>query len=289
MKNTKKIGLLLVSAVLLIAITPMISAYFTSPLNTTIFVNNATPANLNISTWNGSNYLYGGLINCTFYKKSTSANQTVWDTIGNFSNYSAANVTGINGTFFVNATEDASDWEFRARCCNYSEGADTDSCFNASTSATIVIDKSTPTTPTLTTPSSYTNTSIVFSATVVGNETTTCELHFDGRNPNSTTHNMTHSGDACTLTLTNIPEESYNFFVRATDDRNTTDSSTQSIRIDYGTGTAKMGALLSEPGVRGKGGAVLSFAGDFLSSDGGIITIIAVIVVIVAIVIYRRK
>lgn len=124
--------------------------------------------------------------------------------------------------------EDSNDYSIYAVCTNSSAGA---LLQQNSSAVTITIDNGVPTAPTSLSPSSNSQDSdgiINFSATVTGTATTGCTLLFNGRNPGSATYTMTHGGNLCYYSFdsstSKIPEETYNYTIRASDGSNTTDS-----------------------------------------------------------------
>ena len=101
---------------------------------------------------------------------------------------------------------------------------------------------------------------------------------------------MIHSGDACWYTSLLLPEQTYDWYVNATDNKNSTDSAELTVTSDVGTGTAKITALLEEQGVTSGGGATLSIStfGETLKENGGLI-IIGLIVAVIVIFAIRKK
>jgi len=144
------------------------------------------------------------LKNCTFYAKSSSTANSSWVSLGAFSNYSAGQIR-INGTFNSGILEDSSDYTFNASCYNGSGQ------YHEGTRASITLDNSIPTTPTLSPASNTRDTdgSVTFTGTVNGSQTTGCTLYFDGQNPGSSSYTMVHSGSSCTYTLSAISEQSF--------------------------------------------------------------------------------
>ena len=87
-----------------------------------------------------------------------------------------------------------------------------------------------------------------------------------------------------------MPEQTYKWFIRASDGTNTTDSSKQIVSVDVKTSAGKAALLASQPGVTSKGGATLSVASVTDKIPGGSTTIIiAVIVIVITLVIVKRK
>lgn len=216
--------------------------------------------------------------NCTFtLASSLTANTSV--TIGSFDNDTLFNV---NTTFDTTTVEDATDYVFTASCKNSSND-------DASSTTSVTIDNTIPQTPSALSPATGTidaDGSITFSGTVTGVNTTICTLNFDGVNYGGDDQSMTHTGNTCSLTLSNVPDQTYKWYITASDGTNTTDSSTLTVTSDVKTSSGKAALLAQQAGVTSQGGHVLSIAS--LQGNAGWIAII-VIIVIVGFVIMRRK
>ena len=176
------------------------------------------------------------LLNCTFYAMSPSTANNTWTLLGTFSN-TTDSATSISGTFNSEILEDSNDYSFNATCRDTSN-----TLLDGSITTGVTIDNTIPQAPTSLSPSDKsidTDGTITFSATVVGANTTGCTLHFVGISPGSggTSRTMTHSGDSCTLTISNIPAQTYTWFIRASDGSNTTDSS--QVQVTVSTAKAK--------------------------------------------------
>jgi len=134
----------------------------------------------------------------------------------------------LNGTINTAIVEDGNDYTFTCELWNGTHSV------NKSRTG-ITIDNTVPTAPTSLIPTSNPNSSVVFSGTVTGSRTTSCVLYFDGRNPGFASYSMTHTGDTCTYTHASVPEETYNWYIRASDESNTTDSNVQTTNVDIDT------------------------------------------------------
>lgn len=135
----------------------------------------------------------------TFYAKSSSTANSSWTSLGTFSNNS---VTILNGTFDSTTLEDSNDYTFNVTISN---GTDT----ITATTNSVVIDNTVPQTPTLS-PSSNnanpqtTSTTQTFTATVTGENTTSCiyTIYRGGSSSDGDSGSATHTGDTCTFTKT---------------------------------------------------------------------------------------
>ncbi len=100
------------------------------------------------------------------------------------------------------------------------------------------MDNAVPTAATSLTPTTDDDGDFTFSGTVTDSETTSCTLQFVGGTtiPGGDSQAMTYSGDTCSLIVTDVPESIYTWFIRASDETNTTDSSEQQTNIDVDSG-----------------------------------------------------
>lgn len=210
--------------------------------------------------------------NCTFtIGSSLTANTSV--TIGTFDNDTLFNV---NGTYDSTLLEDANDYILSASCVNSTSDIQLD------TSTGLIVDNTIPQTPSSLTPSDASVDSdgdVTFSATVTGVNTTSCTLQFSGLlPPGGNAQSMTHTGNTCSLTLTAIPDQIYTWFIRASDETDTTDSSTIQINVDVQTSAGKTAALIDAGLIKSEGGATFSIIqgmGNLSSQQivGGLIVI----------------
>jgi len=191
--------------------------------------------------------------NCSIYASSTlTANTTESLLIFQMANNTVGGTAFVNGTANTLAVEDANNYILKAVCRN-SSGFE----FN-DTNTGITVDNTVPQTPSSLSPadaSTETDGDVTFSATVTGANTTSCILYFSTRNPGTPSYAMTHSGNTCTVDLTAIPEETYDYYITASDETNTSTSATARFEIDGGGGGGGGGALppvcgdlLCEPG-----------------------------------------
>lgn len=236
---------------------------------------------------NATNSSLPDMVNCTFYAKSASTANSSWTSLGTFTN-STANPLNINGTFVSTVLEDSTDYTFNATCRNSSN-----SLSSASGTATVKIDNTIPQAPTSVSPTADavdTDGSIDFSGTVVGRNTTGCTLYFSGKNPGSSSYAMTHSGDSCTVTVSSMPEESYTYYINASDGTNSTNSSSVTSRVDIQTSAGKRALLEADRNIRTQQQAALSITQQGEGLFGiPIALIVIIVIVIVAIIIIRRK
>lgn len=166
---------------------------------------------------------------CKFYAKSIALTEnTSWILLATVGN----NTAGQGGPNWVNATfdsrilSDGSDYTFNATCNNIS------STQQVSLTTGVNIDNTIPQAPTSLSPTTeQSSSSVDFSASVVGVNTTACTLYFIDRNPGSSSYAMTHSGNTCTHTISTVPDENYQFYVQASDGTNTTNSATTTFDV----------------------------------------------------------
>jgi len=232
------------------------------------------------------------LINLTFYAKSTLSANSTWGQIGanNSLNVTAFSNSTITVISLAEKIEDSNDYIFNVTAINASGAGEV---LSYDTNTGITVDNTIPTTPSALSPATATidaDGSVTFSATVTGSETTSCTLRFKQGNPGFASYTMTHTGNTCTRTLTGIPEQSYPWFVRASDETNTTDSGEVTVAVDISTGNLDLGAL-QEFGIEPSDQRALSVGG--LGTTGGIpngvILAIIAVVVIVVIIKLRKK
>ncbi len=223
------------------------------------------------------------MVNCTIYAGSSLTSNTTWTEIGFFVNDTLDNV---NGTFDSSILEDATDYVLNASCTNSSASIQED------TNTLINIDNTVPIAPSSLSPADGTSDDdgdLTLSATVVGENTTSCTVFFTSRIPGSggSSQTMTHTGDTCSLTLTSVPEETYEWYVRASDGTNTTDSASQRFLVDIDTPSNYL--------FQGKETDFIEDVKTFsvTSDEGGLtkfgIVFIFVVVSIVGIIIYKRR
>lgn len=191
----------------------------------------------------------------------------------------------FNGTIDTNQVWDATDYTFTIQLWN---GTDT---LNATRSG-ITIDNGVPVAPTSLLPTSDTDSTVNFSATVVDANTTACTLYFTNGNPGSSSYSMTYSGSGCSYSLTNVPEKTYTWYVDASDGSNSTSSSSQSTNVDLQTGASKGSATFfssQETDITGKRTLSLSSEGEVGSTVGWVIGIIIFLAIVVGVILYLKK
>ena len=244
--------------------------------------------------WNATfSGTFTNVTNCTAWAKSSSTADSTYAAALNATPTSnlSMQVTFLNGTFNSWLLEDSNDYSFLVACYNISDVNENSSV------VTVTVGNTNPDTPTITTPTSGstdTDGSVAFSVGVNGTETTGCTLFFSGINPGASSYTMTHSADTCTYTHSTIPEQTYQWYVRASDGTDTTDSGTWIFNVDVKTSAGKAAVLAQQPGVTSEGGALLSVTegvnGIVDSIPGGTTTIVIVIIIVVlTIIIYKRK
>ncbi|MEK6882579.1 MAG: hypothetical protein AABY22_23360 [Nanoarchaeota archaeon] len=177
------------------------------------------------------------LVNFTFYAKSSLSANNTWVIIGQ-NNSVNVTLTGNATMNIINLSslilEDANDYIFNVTIKNVTTGA----ILGEDTNIDITVDNGVPTAPTALSPTAdQDSNSVAFSGTVVGANTTSCTLFFDGQNPGSSSYAMTHSGNSCTYTVNPVADQTYRYYIRASDETNTTDSSTSTVLIDTSSGS----------------------------------------------------
>ena len=187
--------------------------------------------------------------------------------------------------------EDANNYIFNVTVQNATSGV----VVGDDTNTGITVDNTIPQAATSLTPTSDADGSVIFSGIIVGVNTTSCTLRFDNKGPGSTSYSMTHSGDTCNTTLT-VAAETYVWYIRASDETNTTDSSTQTTNVATASSSGNYGKLLQTPGVKPAGGGeftVTSLPTSLLGAKiGGIpigVIIVAIAIVGIGLWIGRRR
>ena len=162
-----------------------------------------------------------------FASSSSTANSSTSKLINltNASDKNFMDMASANFTFGSNIVlEDANNYIITAVVTG-NGGADA----KALAGTTATIDRTAPTAPTSLQPTNNADNSstddMAFTIAVNGANTTGCVLYFSGSNPGSSAYTMTHSGDACTLTISDIAEASYSWYATATDGTNTSANS----------------------------------------------------------------
>lgn len=213
--ENKRLLLTLIFSLFVISILPMVLATGTVTWVTPLTGEGITGIQgFNITNATG----FTQINNCTVYITSSS---TATSRVIIADNVSTTRVSIYNDTTYL---EDSNDYTLTASCRNQSNDLATNS------SITVRVDNDVPDTPTTLSPSANsidTDGSITFSATVNDSETTGCTLYFPNTQPSSaSSYAMTYATTSCTYTLSSIADQSYDYYIRASDGTNTTDSST---------------------------------------------------------------
>lgn len=227
---------------------------------------------------------FDSMTNCTFYLKSASTNATVWTRVG-----LAINDTGIgnsiNITFDSARFEDSNDYILNASCLNSSIDRQ-----EALTTASLILQSTTPTAPATLSPTSDDDGIVNFSAIIVDRETTNVYLNFSEGNPGLSVYTMSCTDTSCSYQLTGVPEQTYKWFVTATDG---TDSSrtSQTTDIDITTSAGKVTQLISSGEVKSEGGATYSIAGKGLApaTIGWIVVVLVLAGAVIGIVVFVKR
>jgi len=211
---------------LLLGITFLLSMYVVSA-GVSITVPSASTTIAGTVSFNVTNSsAFDEMMNCTIYLKSSLTANSSWASMGYFYNDTLFNV---NGTFDSTAFEDSDDYIINATCRNSTNDISDD------TNIGITIDNTIPQSASGLTPTSDDDGALTMSGTVTARNTTSCTLYFDGINPGSPTYAMTHTGSTCSYIFASIPEQTYKWYIRASDETNTTDSSTQTTTVSIDT------------------------------------------------------
>jgi len=210
--------------------------------------------------------------NCTFYGSSANTANSSITSFGTGTNSSIGNETIIallNSSNF----EDGNAYKVFASCWNVT--ADQEN----STNVTVIIDNGVPTTPSSLSPvasSTDADGTINFSATVDNPSTTACTLYFPNRTPGSTSYTMSYTGASCYYNLASIPEESFDYYIQASDGLNTTDSTTTRFNV-YIEGSS--GFLFQGAGGTGTQTSVISDS-KILGMNPGVFWTILILLII---------
>lgn len=211
---------------------------------------------------NATNTSMANMVNCSFYAKSASTANSSWGYLALATNVST-NPLSINVTFDSAVLEDSNDYIFNASCRNRSN------YIYDSLSTGVIVNNTIPTAPTSLSPASGTvddDGTVSFSSTVTGARTTGCTLIFNGGNPGQSSYTMTHSGNTCTYSLASIPEQTFKWYIRASDGTDTANSAERYFEVDMPTRATKTAAILQS-----QGGAIQppTKAGGFFTITGG--------------------
>lgn len=221
--------------IIFLSLTSSVDARFcnliTPPTNSVIGGNDTR---FNI-TYDGITFV-GTNHNFTLWAQSTSTANSTWVAVyTNHTNNVSATNKNLSFTFNSSVLEDAPNYDFNITCHLFN---DTVSDYNTSLVTGIDVDNTVPTAPSSLIPTSDTDGIFVFNSTIIGRQTTACTLSFIGTNPGESSYAMTHGGNACWYSISSVPDQSYRWYVTASDGTNTTDSSTQTTTVDIQSGSS---------------------------------------------------
>lgn len=289
MKINKNLSLIFFLTALVLCIGVVSSATASTPTSSNITV--VTPgASGSIS---GATYSFNCTMDyysdqnwteATIYLESAAltANTSSYNA-GTFTNDSSTTPGQFNDTIDVSyiKLEDGNDYIFTCEVYNGTDKVN-------GTRTGVTVDNTIPQSASSLTPTSDTDGAVTFSGTVVGSNTTACTLYFSGINPGSSSYTMTHTGNTCSYSHSSVPDQTYVWYIQASDGTNTTNSNTQTTNVDVTTSAGKAAVLIQEKGVSSAGGALLS-----ISRDGALglswTTIIIVLVVVGIIIAIVKK
>lgn len=197
----------------------------------------------------------------TFYAKSASTANSSWVTLASVANTSD---TMFNTTFNTLILEDAIDYIFNATISNSSNNV-------SITNTAIKVDNTAPATPTGIISGEQNTLTPSFTATIIGANVTGCSINFTGRNPGSLGYSMTHSGDLCTISSINMPEQTYLYTITAHDGTNSSTTAETTIQIS----TAP-----SSGGSKGTGTTTTTQSSSPFGTDSNLTTIIVILAII---------
>ena len=234
---------------------------------------------LNITISNGG-ALYSDLVNVSVYAQSTLTANSTWALIQtNLSlNISTENETSVS--FNSSILEDANNYIFNVTISNNTGGqvlaGDGDN-------TGITVDNTNPAAASALSPGDKAvddDGSVTFSGTVTGTDTTSCTLEFVGTLPTGgNSQAMTHTGNTCSLTLS-TSSQTYTWFIRASDETNTTDNTAIQVTVDVTTSSGKAALLISEGLAKSEGGSAFSVIGEtgiFGENSTAIIVMISIV------------
>lgn len=249
--NFKLKTLFLLSALFVFAIALALNSYAVIDCNLTVPSVITTGSEINAS-FNVSADGTTGNASVAFSMRATDTANSSFVIVQNLTNTSrlrAVNWTVPSLGFF--SFEDSSSVQVSAICTLNQSGVMlgymNDSQFSSSA---VTLDRTIPQVPTSLQPANniiQANQTLSAVGTVNGANTTSCTLRFVSLNPGQSVYSMTHSGNTCSQEISNVPEGTYQFFIRASDETNTTDSATSTISIDVKGSkarTVKIGAVL---------------------------------------------
>ena len=256
------LGIIFALSILVFSITPVLAI---TPLadNMTLILRNASNpsspsiggerVSLNVTLAGG---VYMGTITVNVTAKSTSTANSSWvilnaslqnNSIGTLVSCQTEVTQSVNNRtcwygemFLGKLVEDSNDYILNVSISN--------GTYVISKSITsVTIDKGLPPAPTSLVPTTNSNGSVQFSATVTNENTTSCTLFFQYINPGSPSYTTTYSTTSCVRTINNIPQQNYVWWMQASDGTNTTNSSSQTTIVDI-PGNSGVGAYYSSKG-----------------------------------------
>lgn len=192
---------------------------------------NCTNTTLNFNVNDTRSQLY----NLTFYISSTLTANSTWTKLGANDSLNLSGLTANSSTiafdFVHSLVEDSNNYILNITVFN----ASGTQFIKDDTNTGLTVDCTVPSAPVSLTPTSDTDNSVTFSSTVVGVNTTSCTLFFVGQNPGNPNYTMTHSGNTCSRALTSVSALIYTWYVRGSDESNTSDSSNQQTNVQIST------------------------------------------------------
>lgn len=231
MKKLFLIGLILLCCL------PLVLGVFTATMQTptTGVSKTGSIAVFNVTIGND----YGGKsvsnITCAFFIRATDTANSTYILMANITNSTEAenvSITGVNITYDTTQLEDSSSAQTYVTCYNMTienltGGVD-------STVVTFVLDNYVPTITSITPSDASTDTDgdVTFTVNIPTANATSATLIFTDRNPGNRAYSMTEGTDQFTVSLTNIPEQRYNWYVSTTDGLNSTSSSIYELIVD---------------------------------------------------------
>lgn len=218
MKKNRFIGLLLLSFLMCIG---MAMAVLNAP--TTGSTVTGDPFTIRFNT-SGTNVSY---VNYTLVVGSPLSGNTsvVYANVTN-TTYSQGNVT-----FFWNSSgvRDANDYSVTVTAFNASG-------FEAFTNTGVIVDFTTPATPSSLTSGAQTSSSVTLTATLGDATTTSCSVSFQGQIPVSSAPTCTYATSTATVTMTDVNEGAYGYIITASDETQSSASATTYFTVDLGKG-----------------------------------------------------
>ena len=267
--ENKILGLVLATTFLVLLASTFVSATSTLTLGANISTTGFNKL-VNFTVTGVYTGVNGNITNCSIWGYSPSTANSSYVILNSthtgywVSNKSAdGDQKNISVVINTSQLEDSNDYYFKAICAN--DTSDTHEVNKTSDVLTgALIDNTVPATPTSLDPSTDTTDedgTVNFTCSVTDARTTGCTLYFSQGNPGAATYAMSNTGTSCSKQLTSIAEQTYRWYCQASDNSNTTDSSSNGVTISESHSAGKIPTLLQQEGVTSAGGAVLSVAG----------------------------